>query len=338
MVLKPGREAEAEAIFRKWELDFAVIGEVTDTGRMVLEFNGEVVVRHPARPAGRRSALYERPYAIPESARAASRHPRKHRHRRGPAEADGLAQPREPALDLAAVRSVGRRRHRAAPRRRRGGGARPRLQQGAGDHHRLHAALLLCRSVRGRKAGGRRSLSQPVRGRRQAARDHQLPQFRQPSAARDHGPVRRLPHRHERSLPRPRLPGRERQRLALQRDQERRRHQPRHPPDAGDRRRSGCSTDWEKSATIGFKAQGENLRSARPLDGPRRPVAVAGSLPRPPRRAAAAGRPRRRTAARRARPAAHRRRPSDCGARRQPTAVRSSPSRKWRSQARSVCE
>ena len=30
MVLKPGREAEAEAIFRKWELDFAVIGEVTD--------------------------------------------------------------------------------------------------------------------------------------------------------------------------------------------------------------------------------------------------------------------------------------------------------------------
>ena len=38
MVLKPGREAEAEAIFRKWELDFAVIGEVTDTGHMVLEF------------------------------------------------------------------------------------------------------------------------------------------------------------------------------------------------------------------------------------------------------------------------------------------------------------
>ncbi|MBV9117002.1 MAG: phosphoribosylformylglycinamidine synthase subunit PurL, partial [Acetobacteraceae bacterium] len=37
MVLKPGREAEAEAIFRKWELDFAVIGTVTDTGRMVLK-------------------------------------------------------------------------------------------------------------------------------------------------------------------------------------------------------------------------------------------------------------------------------------------------------------
>ncbi len=45
MVLKPGREAEAEAIFRKWELDFAVIGEVTDTGRMDLVWNGETVAQ-----------------------------------------------------------------------------------------------------------------------------------------------------------------------------------------------------------------------------------------------------------------------------------------------------
>src|ERR1700741_763759 len=43
MVLKPGREAFAEAIFHKWELDFAVIGHVTDTGRMVLVHNGETV-------------------------------------------------------------------------------------------------------------------------------------------------------------------------------------------------------------------------------------------------------------------------------------------------------
>ena len=36
MVLKPGAEAEAEAIFKKWGLDFAVIGETTDTGRMIV--------------------------------------------------------------------------------------------------------------------------------------------------------------------------------------------------------------------------------------------------------------------------------------------------------------
>ena len=43
MVLKPGKEPMAEAIFRKWELDFAVIGEVTEAGphggHMVLEFD-----------------------------------------------------------------------------------------------------------------------------------------------------------------------------------------------------------------------------------------------------------------------------------------------------------
>ena len=67
MVLKPGREAEAEAIFKKWELDFAVIGEVTDTGRMVLEFNGEVVCDIPLGPLADEAPLYERPYAIPKS-------------------------------------------------------------------------------------------------------------------------------------------------------------------------------------------------------------------------------------------------------------------------------
>ncbi len=64
MVLKPGREPEAEAIFRKWELDFAVIGEVTDTGHMVLEFDGEVVCDIPLGPLADEAPCYERPYAI----------------------------------------------------------------------------------------------------------------------------------------------------------------------------------------------------------------------------------------------------------------------------------
>src|SRR6478672_8374269 len=62
MVLKPGREGEAEAIFRKWELDFAVIGEVTDTGHMVLEFDGEVVCDIPLCPLADEAPLYDRPY------------------------------------------------------------------------------------------------------------------------------------------------------------------------------------------------------------------------------------------------------------------------------------
>ena len=62
MVLKPGREAEAEAIFKKWELDFAVIGEVTDTGHMVLEWNGEVVADIPLAPLADEAPLYDRPH------------------------------------------------------------------------------------------------------------------------------------------------------------------------------------------------------------------------------------------------------------------------------------
>jgi phosphoribosylformylglycinamidine synthase subunit PurL len=66
MVLKPGKEAMAEAIFRKWELDFAVIGEVTDTGHMVLEFNGEVVCDIPLAPLADEAPLYDRPYLSKE--------------------------------------------------------------------------------------------------------------------------------------------------------------------------------------------------------------------------------------------------------------------------------
>jgi phosphoribosylformylglycinamidine synthase len=62
MVLKPGREAEAEAIFRKWELDFAVIGRVTDTGRMVLTFRGETVCDIPLGPLADDAPAYDRPH------------------------------------------------------------------------------------------------------------------------------------------------------------------------------------------------------------------------------------------------------------------------------------
>src|ERR1700710_681965 len=50
MVLKPGREAMAEAIFKKWELDFAVIGHLTDTGRIVIRHNGQAEADIPLAP------------------------------------------------------------------------------------------------------------------------------------------------------------------------------------------------------------------------------------------------------------------------------------------------
>ncbi|MGE3689938.1 MAG: phosphoribosylformylglycinamidine synthase subunit PurL [Novosphingobium sp.] len=61
MVLKPGKEAMAAAIFHKWELDFAVIGEVTGTGHMVLTWQGEVVCDIPLGPLAEDAPLYDRP-------------------------------------------------------------------------------------------------------------------------------------------------------------------------------------------------------------------------------------------------------------------------------------
>src|SRR5262249_5371094 len=65
MVLKPGREREAEKIFRKWELDFAVIGVTTDTKRLVLKFKGETVADIPVTALADEAPLYERPWQDP---------------------------------------------------------------------------------------------------------------------------------------------------------------------------------------------------------------------------------------------------------------------------------
>ena len=61
-VLKPGREAEAERIFRKWELDFAVIGITTDTNRLVVKHKGEIVADMPITALSDEAPKYQRPY------------------------------------------------------------------------------------------------------------------------------------------------------------------------------------------------------------------------------------------------------------------------------------
>ncbi len=64
VVLKPGSEPEAEAIFVKWGLDFAVIGTTTDTGRMVVKHMGITQVDIPVAQLADNAPLYERPYEI----------------------------------------------------------------------------------------------------------------------------------------------------------------------------------------------------------------------------------------------------------------------------------
>jgi phosphoribosylformylglycinamidine synthase len=63
MVLKPEKEAEAEAIFRKWGLDFAVVGETTPTRRFIVRHRGAVMVDLPIKELGDEAPVYHRPFA-----------------------------------------------------------------------------------------------------------------------------------------------------------------------------------------------------------------------------------------------------------------------------------
>jgi phosphoribosylformylglycinamidine synthase len=60
-VLRPGREAMARAIFDKWELDFAVIGRITDTGRIEVRHQGRLEADIPLAPLADAAPLYHRP-------------------------------------------------------------------------------------------------------------------------------------------------------------------------------------------------------------------------------------------------------------------------------------
>ncbi|WP_333807581.1 phosphoribosylformylglycinamidine synthase subunit PurL [Phenylobacterium sp.] len=64
-ILKPGREADGRRIFEKWGLDAAVIGQTTDTGRIVLRHQGEVVCDLPLGPLSDDAPLYDRPWVQP---------------------------------------------------------------------------------------------------------------------------------------------------------------------------------------------------------------------------------------------------------------------------------
>jgi phosphoribosylformylglycinamidine synthase subunit PurL len=66
IVAKQGREEEVLAIFRKWDLDAAVIGKVTDSGRVHLLDGGVIVADLPVDPLTDGAPIYDRPTARPK--------------------------------------------------------------------------------------------------------------------------------------------------------------------------------------------------------------------------------------------------------------------------------
>lgn len=67
MVLKPEKEKEAEAIFKKWGLDFAVVGYTTPSKRFVVKHGGDVMADLPIKELGDEAPLYDRPH-VPSAA------------------------------------------------------------------------------------------------------------------------------------------------------------------------------------------------------------------------------------------------------------------------------
>ncbi len=65
LVAKKGREKDVMDIFEKWDLDCAIVGRVTDDGRVRINYQGKKVVDLPVGPVVHDAPLYERPTKEP---------------------------------------------------------------------------------------------------------------------------------------------------------------------------------------------------------------------------------------------------------------------------------
>jgi phosphoribosylformylglycinamidine synthase len=65
MVLEPTKAAEAQAVFEKWELDFATVGYTTDDLRFRVRWQGEFVADLPIKDLGDAAPEYDRPWTPP---------------------------------------------------------------------------------------------------------------------------------------------------------------------------------------------------------------------------------------------------------------------------------
>ncbi|MBC6439935.1 MAG: phosphoribosylformylglycinamidine synthase subunit PurL [Rhodospirillales bacterium] len=62
MVIRPEAEDRARAIFGKWELDFAVVGHITDTGRLIVRKDGAIEADLPVKPLSDEAPIHNRPW------------------------------------------------------------------------------------------------------------------------------------------------------------------------------------------------------------------------------------------------------------------------------------
>ncbi|QPM89863.1 phosphoribosylformylglycinamidine synthase subunit PurL [Pseudooceanicola algae] len=70
MVLKPEKEAEARAVFQKWDLDFAIVGETIAEDRFLIEMGGKVFADMPLSKLASSAPEYDRPWVETEAPEA----------------------------------------------------------------------------------------------------------------------------------------------------------------------------------------------------------------------------------------------------------------------------
>ncbi len=200
MVLRPEKEAEAKAVFDKWDLDFAIVGETIAEDRFLVMLGGEVKADLPLKALSGTAPEYDRPWVPTPAAGAARRRCRRSIRR------------------TALLRLVGSPNYC-----RRAWVWRQYDQQVMGDTavvpgsdagvvrvHGTGKAIAFTADVTPRycranpERGGMQAVAEAFRnlsatGRAAAGGDRQ-PQLRQPGEAGDHGPARRLHPRHRRGL------------------------------------------------------------------------------------------------------------------------------------------
>ncbi len=197
LVAEKGREEEVYRVFRKWGLEAAEIGVVTDDGKLRVRHHGQIVAEIPNRELADEAPLYHRPYTRPPQRPEAPVNPRWVSPAGCAARADGERRHLFQALDLGAVRLPSAHQHRRRARRR----SRDRTHQGngnlRGDFARWQRPLFAT-SIRAKArnwlwpnaaATWRPSGALPV------AATNNL-ELRQSRAARDHGATRGSDRRH----------------------------------------------------------------------------------------------------------------------------------------------
>ena len=177
-VVEPDDVAAFLAICAKWDVDATVVGEVTDTGRLQIDWHGERVVDVPPRSVAHDGPTYHRPFARPawqdalqaDGAEALPRPATGDGAARDPAAAGRLAQPVRQVVDHRPVRPLRARQHRARPAQRQRHDPRRRRDQPRGRGlDRLQRPVRQARPLRRRPARAGRVLPQR-RHRRRACR------------------------------------------------------------------------------------------------------------------------------------------------------------------------